>query len=634
MLFCFGLMSPFFVQAQMSFDTLNLLEVEIKSQKIDKTAGFKVVQIDSSTRKDYLTKNLSELVSSTTPVFVKSYGFGSLATTSFRGASATHTQVLWNGVNINSPMPGQSDFSQIPVYFVDQVKLYFGAGSIFQTNGGLGGSVSLENKVPWDNLLNIEFLQEAASFETFRTFAGIKFGNKRFQSSTRILFASAENNFEFLNNAANRENPPLEIRKDASLLQKGFLQEISVKAGNRAIISAKIWAQDNHRNIPPNILVNAPEGNERLNESFVRGLVSFDYFAGQSAISSQTGILCSFLNYQNKTSITDAGNNVVSLVNSVKSENQIANNFFLTAGLSFNHHEVNSENYIEIKTRDEGSLIIGLNYSLKDRLFFNLMARQELIDGQLSPFTPSFGFNFKLLKMEKFSLKFNLVRNFHAPTLNDLYWFPGGNADLQNETGYSAEAGFTFKKQSGSFHFETNLTAFYSEIQNWIMWLPDSVYSYWTPSNLRNVTSKGIEAEVKLSGKSGKVNWAYNFGYAFTLAENKNAILKNDQSVGKQLIYVPKNSLNQNLKLNFINFSLSYSMNFTGKRFTTSDNSRYMPGFALHDLRFGKSFFIGKSVFEVNFTVCNFTGENYQVIAWQPMPGRNYNFSLRYNFGK
>ncbi len=634
MLFCFGLILPFIGQSQMIFDTLDLVVVEIMSQKIEKTAGFTVVQVDSSTRADYLTQNLAELISSTTPVFVKSYGQGSLATTSFRGVSATHTQVLWNGVNINSPMPGQSDFSQIPVYFVDQVKLYFGAASIFQTSGGLGGSISIENKVPWNNLLNIELLQEAASFETYRTFAGVKVGNSRFQSSTRVLFASAENNFEFLNIAVSRENPPVQFRKDASFLQNGILQELALKAGKRGILSAKIWAQENHREIPPNILVNAPEGNENLTENFMRGLISFDYFAGQSVISAQSGILYNFLNYQNKTSLTDADNTVVSSVNSIKSENQISDKLFINAGLNFSHHQVNSENYIENKIRDEGSLSAGLNYHVNDRVFLNLLVRQEIIDGRLTPATPSFGIKYKILKAEDFTFKFNFARNFHAPTLNDLYWFPGGNANLQNETGYSSETGFIWKKQIENLCFETSLTGFYSDIQNWIMWQPDSVNSFWTPLNLKNVISTGIEAGVKVSLKTGKANWSYTFGYAFTSAENKKPLSENDQADGKQLIYVPKNTVNQNLKLSYKNFSLGYSMNYTGKRFTTSDNSRYMPAFTLHDLRFGKLVFIGKSVFEVNFSIFNLTGKNYQVIAWQPMPGRNYSFSVRYNFGK
>lgn len=531
-------------------------------------------------------------------------------------------------------MPGQTDFSQIPVYLVDRVKLFYGASSISQTNGGLGGSISLDNEISWNNTLEVQLLQEVASFETFRTFATARVGNSRFQSSTRVLSASAKNDFKFLNNAVNRENPPTETRKDASFNQKGFLQEFSLKTGDHGMFSARLWAQENFREIPPNIMVNAPEGNEKLSESFVRGLLSYDYYKGSSSLTLQTGMLHNNLNYQNKISLTDASSTFVSLVNSAKYQNQITNDFVVSAGANFNHHEVNSKNYDETKIRNEGSGYLSLNFSLKNKLYLNFIARQEITDGKGMPFTPSFGLNYNLTKNDELSIKFNVAKNFHSPTLNDLYWNPGGNENLQNETGYSAEGGFSFKKQSKSVKFETGLTAFYSDIQNWILWLPDSVYSYWRPSNLKNVISKGIEFEMKLSGKSGKVDWNWAFGYAFTSAVNKKALSENDLSVGKQLIYVPRNTFNNTVQLNYRNFSLTYTLNFAGIRYTTSDNSRYLPGYFVDDLRFAKRLTWGKSLFDLQFSINNLTAQNYHVIAWQPMPGRNYRFSLSYKFGK
>jgi len=616
----------------MILDTLNLKEVEILSRKPDKTAGFKVVEIDSIARSGFLTKNLSELISSATPIFVKSYGQGSLATTSFRGASATHTQVLWNGININSPMPGQSDFSQIPVYFVDQVKLYYGAGSVFQTGGGLGGSLSLENQVSWSNLLNIGLLQEIASFNTYRNFASVKTGNERFQSSTRLMYVSSLNNFTYRNNAVNRENPPELHRKDAAYDQKAILQELALKTGKCGLVTARIWGQDNNREIPSNIQVNAPEGNEKMRVSFVRGLIRFDYFSGQSTFSAQTGVLYDFLNYQNKTSYVDAGNTVVSSVNKVSFGNNFSANFSISVSIGVDHHFVNSENYPGRKNRNEGSFYIGANYNLKSRLFLSLLSRQELIDGLLVPFIPSLGIGYKLLKNENLSIKFNIARNFHAPTLNDLYWYPGGNPDLKNETGSTVESGVEFKKQVGNLILEMSVTAFSSDIRDWIMWLPDSVYSYWTPSNLKNVISRGVETGVKLSGKYRKLSWNYTFGYAYTSAQNKIAFSPNDQSAGKQLIYVPENSFNQTLNVNIESFKVGYSMNFTGIRYTTSDNLRYMPAFLMQDLKFGKRIIFGKSIFDIQFSVYNLLGVNYQIVAWQPMPGRNFSFSVCYNF--
>ena len=37
----------------------------------------------------------------------------------------------------------------------------------------------------------------------------------------------------------------------------------------------------------------------------------------------------------------------------------------------------------------------------------------------------------------------NFSRNFRAPTLNERYWQPGGNPDLEPEESYNIEAGIT-----------------------------------------------------------------------------------------------------------------------------------------------------------------------------------------------
>jgi iron complex outermembrane receptor protein len=79
---------------------------------------------------------------------------------------------------------------------------------------------------------------------------------------------------------------------------------------------------------------------------------------------------------------------------------------------------------------------------------------------------------------------------------------------------------------------------------------------------------------------------------------------------------------------------MTYTLNFAGIRYTTSDNSRYLPGYFVDDLRFAKRLTWGKSHFDLQFSINNLTAQNYQVIAWQPMPGRNYRFSLSYKFRK
>ena len=618
----------------MIFDTLDLSAVEIFSHKVEKWTGYKVVSMDSLVIENHCTGTLAEMLSSTTPLYIKSYGSGTLATSSIRGASASHTQVLWNNMNINSPMPGQSDFSLIPNFFMDEVRVYYGAGSIFETSGGLGGSIHVNDRVNWKNKLKIRLIQELGSFETYKTHAQLGLGNQKIQSTTKFLFIDSKNDYTFHNNAVDPESPPEEKRSNAAYRQMGFYQNFAVKINKRGTLAARLWLQDNDRDIPSNLLVTGNKSKEHSSEKFIRATMDYKHQASTSNLLVQTGYSNNIFNYRNTISNIDSDNEVNSWVNILKFEYFKFTSLTITTAATFDLHHVNSENYNNEVDRRQASLSMGVNYKINHRFFINGVLRQEVIDENLAPFTPSAGLNFKLLNNHDLSFKVNVARNFHAPSLNDLYWYPGGNPDLENETGYSAEAGLEFDRQFGLISLKTEVTAFCNDIDNWIIWQPDSVFSYWTASNLKNVISRGFEAGLKLEGGFGELDWNYNAQYAFTLAQNRTKLSGSDLSYNKQIIYVPEHTFNNNLILALRQYALSWTMNYTGRRYTTSDNSRYMPSFILHDLILSKRFELEKSDLKVKLTINNIANTDYHAVAWQPMPGRNFIFSVSYSFNK
>ena len=100
-------------------------------------------RLDSVALKENIALSMADVLTFNSSVFVKSYGRATLSTVSFRGTSPSHTQVTWNGMQINSPMMGMTDFSTIPSFFIDKAELMHGSSSVTATGGGLGGLVSL-----------------------------------------------------------------------------------------------------------------------------------------------------------------------------------------------------------------------------------------------------------------------------------------------------------------------------------------------------------------------------------------------------------------------------------------------------------------------------------------------------------
>lgn len=618
--------------AQIKTDTVDLDQITITERKL--SYGLKKTNIDSTALSENINSNLSELLSENSPVFIKSYGQGGMATSSFRGAGASHTQVIWNGVNINSPMLGQIDFSLIPVSFIDNVNIYHGGSSPINNSGALGGSISIENKAKWNNKFNAKILQSIGSYNTYNSFASVKAGNNKFQSATRLIYTTSKNDFKFKNNAVTSENYPIEKRQDADYENYGVLQEFYSKINNRNIISLKLWAQNNLREIPQPIVVDAHENNESQKEQFFRSIIEWKRYGNKTKLMVRAAYLYNYFNYQNKISSVNSDNNADSYYCSASYEYIPNIKIKLYGGLNYSYNTVASDNYEELKSRERNSFFGGMNYNITERFSGFLVIRQEIIDNKTSPLTPSLGIEYKLLKKSNLFLKSSLSKTHHSPTLNDMYWYPSGNPNLKDEEGYSGELGLMYSKLFRKINLKTEITYFNSIIKNWILWYPDDDSRYWKPVNLKEVNSKGIEFNLSAKTQLKNTILKINAGYTYTSALNKKTINNIDNAAGKQLIYVPENLLNASIMFEKKTIYCTISTHYTGKRFTTANNNRYMPAYSISDIMAGRNFKLKKYKFCLQLCVNNLFNKDYQAIAWHPMPGRNYYLMLKMEFNK
>ena len=125
------------LHAQDSLRTRQLSQTEVVAERNTAAmAGAKGLRIDSSIVRAYEQSTLADLLTQQSSIFIKGYGLGNLATSSFRGAGAAHTMVVWNGFNLQSPTSGQLDLSLIPVAFLDEVAIQYGGDGI-RYGGGL-----------------------------------------------------------------------------------------------------------------------------------------------------------------------------------------------------------------------------------------------------------------------------------------------------------------------------------------------------------------------------------------------------------------------------------------------------------------------------------------------------------------
>ncbi len=87
---------------------------------------------------------------------------------------------------------------------------------------------------------------------------------------------------------------------------------------------------------------------------------------------------------------------------------------------------------------------LRLNGSRSIRWACHFVLRQEMFGETWAPVIPAFFIDGLLSRKGNVMLKASVSRNHKFPTLNDLYFLPGGNPDLKSEHGWSYDAGASF----------------------------------------------------------------------------------------------------------------------------------------------------------------------------------------------
>ena len=608
-------------------DTIKIKEVVISRKKINSDpAGYKKITIDSSVLKNYSHGTLADILSVSSNIFIKSYGMGGVATPSFRGTGASHTQVAWNGVNINHPMLGQSDLSLIPGGLVDEIQIYFGGASMALNSGGIGGIINIETKPAWKKETLISINQGFGSFGRYSGLVKVKSGNIHFQSVTKAYFQSSENDFRYLNNAMSSE-PLWETRKNSQVRQQGFMQELYYRK-TKNVASARIWYQSAYRNLPSSMLTQQVNSGEKQFDESLRTMLNYDVFKEKNDYFINGTWILNRLNYTNRLASIDSRNLSGTLNLKAGMERRVGEFTKLKIIINEELSVIKSNNYKHNATRNTASLTASAEKKISDRIGTMVLVR-EIIDKNTF-LIPDFsaGLQFRIIDGGEYFLKSNISRNSKIPTLNDMFWVPGGNPELKNEYAFIYELTYEMNQKILSpLTIRYDLSIFHNAIRDMILWHPGE-YSFWTADNIQNVNSMGLESSFSLVYISNDFTFKFNTGYSFTKTTNGGSNTNNDISIGKQLMYIPKNQANGSFHLNYRSFYSSWVANMTGRRYITVDNSRYLPGYFLNNIITGIKINLKGNSLDLNFNIDNLFNVNYQTIAYYPLPGRSYSVKI------
>ncbi|MBQ5689976.1 MAG: TonB-dependent receptor plug domain-containing protein, partial [Alistipes sp.] len=283
-------------------DGLDIPEVQVLAHRPMRDIGVEQTKIDSAMLHQNISLSMADILSFNSSIFVKNSGRATLSTVSFRGTSSAHTQVLWNGLRINSPMLGMTDFSMIPSFLVDKATLLHGSSSVAESGGGLGGAVRLSTEPTAQEGFGLQFVQGVGSFCTFDDFLRLTYGKGRWHSSTRVVFSTSRNDYRY-RNYDKKENiyddehnivaqyHPIERNRNAAFRDTHLLQELYYKTKDGDRLSLNAWYTNSRRELP--LLTtdygSSPEYENYQRENSFRGVVGYDHIRTNWRVGAKAG---------------------------------------------------------------------------------------------------------------------------------------------------------------------------------------------------------------------------------------------------------------------------------------------------------------------------------------------------------
>ena len=652
---------------------ISLRQVTVTARRPMKEIGVQKTPFDSAMLKENVALSMADVLAFNSSVFVKSYGRATLSTVAFRGTSPSHTQVTWNGMRINNPMLGMTDFSTIPAYFIDQASLLHGTSSVNETGGGLGGLVRLGTLPDVPEGFNAQYVQGIGSFSTFDEFVRVTYGNDHWSSSTRAVYSSSPNDYEYTNHDKKvniydddhnivGQYHPKERNRSGSFKDFHILQEVyyNTLRGDRFGVNA--WFVNSNRELPmlTTDYGKASDFENRQREHTFRGILSWDHNRSNWRTGVKGGYVHTWMGYDYKREVapdnwavmTRSRSKVNTIYGQIDGEYNPARRWYFTANVSAHQHFVRSEDK-NIILQEGGNGIVGYDkgrielsgaFSAKwqatDLIGMSLVLREEMFGEKWAPLTPAFFIDGLVARRGNVMLRASVSRNHKFPTLNDMYFLPGGNPDLRSEEGWTYDAGMSFdiggeSLESGSraIALGGSVTWFDSYIDDWIIWLP-TTKGFFSPRNVKKVHAYGIEVKGNMALRPAK-GWLIdlNGSYSWTPSINEGEKMSPaDMSVGKQLPYVPKHSASVTGRLSWQSWSFLYKWAYYSERFTMSSNdytlTGHLPDYFMSNVSLEKGLSFKPLDMQLKLAVNNLFNEDYMSVLSRPMPGINFEFFI------
>ena len=510
-------------------------------------------------------------------------------------------------------------------------------------------------------------MQGIGSFATFDEFLHLTYGGARWSSSTRVLYSTSDNDFRFRNYNSKEfvtddngqivgEYYPLQRNRNGGFRDLHVMQELyyTTHSGDRFSLAA--WYLDSHRGLAM-LTSDRNRSKQKQNtqdERTLRAVAGWERLRHGLKLGARAGYTYTDLRYLLKQDPegkgqfvvnTDARSRIHTLFAKAEAEYALGEKWLFSANAALHQHRVRSGDLSVIgnnglradtlyrQERFELSAFAAVKWRPVPRLGVAADLRWELYGDRTTPVIPALFADYVLSKRGSVVVRASAARN---------YFRPGGNKNLKPERGWTFDAGLETTLKGDARSLRASATVFDSRIDDWILWIGSPKLGIYTPINIRRVHSYGVEAKLSADAEtSGGWRLLFDGNFAWTRSINRgDPFSPADESVGKQLVYIPVYSAAFTARVQWRQWELTYKWNWYSERYTMSSNDlgvlgRVKPYF-MSDLSLEKGLDCKWASFSLKGCIHNLLNEEYESVLSRPMPRLNVSFfiGITPKFGK
>lgn len=542
------------------------------------------------------TTVLRDLLFFYTPYQVREYGNGMIAGMSIRGAPASHTQVIWNDLPLNSPLNGQTDLNSLSAFLSDEIILYRGGMSMLYGDGAMAGALVIRNHPFFRKGYQLTGKILRGSYGKTQGMLKYTVGHPQYYFQIGGDYLNDKNTFvipqkNYINIHGQRHQWNFLVQSGIHFRRHTW-HLASFSSFTDRLLPGTLHSSSESR------LIQAQQ--RYIMEAYSPVFLPLRYHW-------QWGIIHENYSYYNRPSSSPSSQGEALTIIPSFNLTYYPGAFFHT-GLRIRGHYIQGHtDAYGIHHRLTASLRFFARYNRKrwqwDAAFGTVM----------SPYgTPFIGYGGIQYLISKHTSSFiHLSSNYRLPTFNDLYWQPGGNPSLLPEKNYEIEQGFTFhfNQWIGQIHL------YYRQNFNLIRWTPVTS-SYWRPENVDHTLAMGIELDGKWKKNWNRHTWIISTHYIMQTAK--------DQHTGLSLPYVPHYLWNNRFAWQWANLEASVLYHYQSFFFLDPTNKSWMPGFQLWHIRLKWK----HPRYTLQGGINNIFNTYYELMPARPMPGRTFYMSI------